>query len=116
MLNALASEILSNHASEELKKTWLPQIASGEKVVGVAITEPAAGTDAGGIRSTAVRKGDYYILNGEKSGISAVTMGDMFIIFAKTDVDGGSRGISAFVVPADLPGVGVKAMKIWAMC
>lgn len=111
MLNALASEILSNHASEDLKKTWLPQIASGEKVVGVAITEPAAGTDAGGIRSTAVRKGDHYILNGEKSGISAVTMGDMFIIFAKTDVEEGSRGISAFVVPADLPGVECKGYE-----
>lgn len=111
MLNALAAEILSNHASEDLKSTWLPKIASGEKVVGVAITEPAAGTDAGGIRSTAVRKGDHYILNGEKSGISAVTMGDMFIVFAKTDVDGGSRGISAFVVPADLPGVECKGYE-----
>ena len=49
MLNALASEIISNHATEAIKKTWLPQIASGEKIVGVAITEPSAGTDAGGI-------------------------------------------------------------------
>lgn len=108
MLNALASEIISNHATEELKKTWLPQIVSGEKVVGVAITEPAAGTDAGGILSTARRKGDHYILNGEKSGISAATIGDMFIVFAKTDLDAGSRGISAFIVPTDLPGVECK--------
>lgn len=111
MLNALAAEIISNHASEELKKTWLPQIASGEKIVGVAITEPAAGTDAGGITSTAVRKGDHYILNGEKSGISAATIGDMFIVFAKTNQNEGSRGISAFVVPTDLPGVECKGYE-----
>jgi cyclohexanecarboxyl-CoA dehydrogenase len=111
MLNALASEILSNHATEALKKTWLPQIASGEKIVGVAITEPAAGTDAGGILTTAIRKGDHYVLNGEKSGISAATIGDMFIVFAKTDLEGGSRGISAFVVPTDLPGVECKGYE-----
>lgn len=108
MLNALASEIIVNHATEEIKQTWLPLIASGEKVVGVAITEPSAGTDAGGIKATAVRKGDVYVLNGEKSGISAATIGDMFIVFAKTDPDKGSRGISAFIVPADLPGVECK--------
>lgn len=105
MLNALVAEIINAHASKSLKEAWLPKIASGEKVVGIAITEPAAGTDAGGILSTAVLKGDHYVLNGEKSGISAATIGDMFIIFAKTDQAGGNRGISAFIVPTDLPGV-----------
>lgn len=105
MLNALISEIISNHATENLKKTWLPQIASGDKIVGIAITEPAAGTDAAGIRSTAVHKGDRFILNGEKSGISVATIADAFIVFAKTDVNSGSKGISAFIIPADLPGV-----------
>ncbi|PZX07434.1 cyclohexanecarboxyl-CoA dehydrogenase [Psychrobacillus insolitus] len=108
MLNALASEIISNHATEAIKKTWLPQIASGEKIVGVAITEPSAGTDAGGILTTARLKGDHYILNGEKSGISAATIGDMFVVFAKTSPDLGSRGISAFIVPTDLDGVECK--------
>ncbi|PLT35393.1 acyl-CoA dehydrogenase family protein [Bacillus sp. V5-8f] len=108
MLNALVSEILANHATEELKKTWLPGIASGDKIMGIAITEPAAGTDAAGIRSTAVHKGNHYILNGEKSGISAATIADAFIVFAKTDREAGSRGISAFVVPSDLPGVECK--------
>lgn len=108
MLNALASEIITTHATEQLKKTWLPKIASGEKIVGVAITEPLAGTDAAGIRSTAVHKGDRYILNGEKSGISGATFGDAFIVFAKTDPNSGSKGISAFVVPSDLPGVECK--------
>ncbi|WP_249870396.1 acyl-CoA dehydrogenase family protein [Oceanobacillus saliphilus] len=105
MLNSLIGEIINNHAREELKQEWLPQIASGEKIVGIAITEPAAGTDAGGIQSTAIRKGDVYVLNGEKSGISVATAGDAFIIFAKTNPEAGNRGISAFIVPSDLPGV-----------
>ena len=54
MLNGLIGEILTQHASESLKQQWLPQIASGHKIVGIAITEPSAGTDAGGIKSTAV--------------------------------------------------------------
>ncbi|MDQ0219438.1 cyclohexanecarboxyl-CoA dehydrogenase [Peribacillus cavernae] len=111
MLNALVSEIIANHATGRLKKTWLPQIASGDKIVGIAITEPAAGSDVAGIRSTAIHKGNHYLLNGEKSGISAATIADAFIVFAKTDPDSGSRGISAFIVPADLPGVECKGYE-----
>ncbi|MCM3584667.1 acyl-CoA dehydrogenase family protein [Mesobacillus maritimus] len=111
MLNALISEILTNHATDQLKKTWLPEIANGNKIMGIAITEPAAGTDAAGIRSMAVHKGDKFILNGEKSGISVATIGDAFIVFAKTDPNLGSKGISAFVVPADLPGVECKGYE-----
>lgn len=111
MLNSLIGEIISIHGSEFLKQTWLPQIASGEKIVGIAITEPAAGTDAGGIQSTAVRKGDAYVLNGEKSGISVATVGDAFITFAKTDLEAGNRGISAFIVPSDLAGVECKGYE-----
>lgn len=111
MLNALIGEIINNHAREELKKEWLPKIASGEKIVGIAITEPSAGTDAGGIKTTAVHKGNVYVLNGEKSGISVATCGDAFVIFAKTEPELGNRGISAFIVPANLPGVECKGYK-----
>lgn len=111
MLNGLIGEIITNHARAELKQEWLPKIASGEKIVGIAITEPAAGTDAGGIKTTAVRKGDVYVLNGEKSGISVATCGDAFIIFAKTNPELGNRGISAFVVPSDLPGLEVRGYE-----
>lgn len=111
MLNGLIGEILSQHASDELKNEWLPQIASGEKIVGIAITEPSAGTDAGGIKSTAVRDGDEFILNGEKSGISVATCGDAFIVFAKTDPAQGNRGISAFLVPATAPGFEAKGYE-----
>ncbi|MGW9100409.1 acyl-CoA dehydrogenase family protein [Priestia megaterium] len=111
MLNALTAEIINNHAREELKQEWLPKISNGEKIVGIAITEPDAGTDASGIKTTAVRKGNRYILNGEKSGISAATVGDAFIVFAKTDPQLGNRGISAFIVLADLPGVECKGYE-----
>ncbi len=105
MLNALIAEILTNHASGEIKQEWLPHLANGEKVFGIALTEPAAGTDAGGIKSTAVHKGNKYILNGEKSGISVATVADAFVVFAKTAPELGNRGVSAFLIPADLPGV-----------
>lgn len=111
MLNSLIGEIINNHASDALKEKWLPQIASGESIIGIAITEPAAGTDAGGIKATAEKQGDVYILNGEKSGISVATEADAFIVFAKTDPEKGNRGISAFIVPADLPGLERKGYE-----
>ncbi|MFC2949693.1 acyl-CoA dehydrogenase family protein [Virgibacillus sediminis] len=111
MLNGLIGEIITNHADEHLKKEWLPEIASGNKILGIAITEPEAGTDAGGIRSTAVRDGDSYVLNGEKSGISVAVSADAFIVFAKTEPRKGNRGISAFIVPSDLPGVEGKGYE-----
>lgn len=111
MLNALIGEIIATHANEQLKQTWLPLIASGEKIVGIAITEPSAGTDAGGIKTTAVYKDGAYVLNGEKSGISVATSGDAFIIFAKTNPELGNRGISAFLVPAELEGLETKGYE-----
>ncbi|WP_260288623.1 acyl-CoA dehydrogenase family protein [Peribacillus aracenensis] len=111
MLNGLIGEIINNHAREELKQEWLPKIASGDAIVGIAITEPSAGTDAGGIKTTAVHKGNVFVLNGEKSGISVATVGDAFIIFAKTDTELGNRGISAFIVPANLSGVECKGYE-----
>lgn len=111
MLNGLVGEILAQHANVATKNEWLPQIANGEKIVGIAITEPSAGTDAGGIISTAVRDGDSYILNGEKSGISVATCGDAFLIFAKTDLAQGNRGISAFLVPSNFDGISTKGYE-----
>lgn len=111
MLNALIGEILSIHANNAIKSEWLPKIAQGKSIVGIAITEPQAGTDAGGIQSTAIRKGDHFILNGEKSGISVATVADAFILFAKTDPTAGNRGISAFLVPSDLPGVDCRGYE-----
>ncbi|WP_238554246.1 acyl-CoA dehydrogenase family protein [Geomicrobium sp. JCM 19038] len=79
MLNALIGEIIATHASEELKEEFLPVLASGEEIFGIAITEPDAGTDAAGIKTSAVDDGDVFVLNGEKSGISVATEADAFV-------------------------------------
>ncbi|MDR0905944.1 MAG: acyl-CoA dehydrogenase family protein [Oscillospiraceae bacterium] len=91
---------------EQLKK-YLPPIATGEKIMAFALTEPEAGSDAGGTRATAVRDGDYYVLNGRKTFITTAPVADWAIIYAKTDPSQGksSRGISAFIVDMKLPGV-----------
>ncbi|OUM88015.1 acyl-CoA dehydrogenase family protein [Parageobacillus thermoglucosidasius] len=104
-LCSLIGEILSKYASSELKKTWLPPFASGDKKFGIAVTEPGAGSDAAAIRTKAVRRGNSYIISGEKSGITLATVADAFIVFAKTEPELGARGVSAFLVPADLSGL-----------
>jgi cyclohexanecarboxyl-CoA dehydrogenase len=103
--NCLNGEILQ-HASESTKAAWLPGMARGERVVAIAVTEAGGGSDAANMRTRAVRHGDEYILNGEKSGISMVMPADAVVVFAKTSMDAGARGVSAFLVPTDLPGVG----------
>ncbi|MCB1475765.1 MAG: acyl-CoA dehydrogenase family protein [Rhodobiaceae bacterium] len=100
-----AGDLLGKHASESVKKAWLPPMAAGEKVVCVCLTEPHCGSDAAAIRTRAVRKGDKYILNGEKSAITLLMVGNAGIVFAKTDPDAGAKGVSAFLVPFDSPGV-----------
>lgn len=79
------------------------------KFAGFALTEPGAGSDAGGMRSTAVLDGDEYILNGTKTFITNGAISDVFVAFFKTSPEKGSRGISAFIVDADAPGVTVGA-------
>lgn len=92
--------------NEEQKKRYLPRVAKGEKIPVFALTEPGAGSDAGGTRTTAVQDGDYYILNGRKTFISGAPIADFAIVYAKTDSSQkGSRGISMFLMDMKLPGV-----------
>ena len=106
MLGALAADALSHHAeSEELKQEWLPRVASGEVTIGLALTEPHCGSDAASLTTRAVRDGDYYVITGEKSSTS-MQEGTAVILYAKTDPAAGPRGISAFLVPLDSPGLG----------
>jgi len=93
-------------ATEEQKKKWLPQLASGEKVIGIAMTEPEAGSDLQAVRTTAVREGESYVINGSKTFISNASHADLMIIVAKTDKSQGARGLSLFVaeVSDDTPG------------
>jgi cyclohexanecarboxyl-CoA dehydrogenase len=105
VMSCLVGDMIERAATLEAKKQWLPEIASGNKIVGIGVTEPDCGTDAAALKSVAVKKKDVYILNGEKSGGTLVMAADAMIILAKTDPDAGAKGVSAFLVPMDLPGV-----------
>jgi acyl-CoA dehydrogenase len=97
--------------SEELKSKVLPELASGECIGGFGLTEPGAGSDAGSMKSTAVRDGDSWVLNGEKAWITNAAYGRYFVVLAKTDPSAGHKGISAFLVPAETEGFSVGASE-----
>jgi len=98
-------------ANPELLARWLPGLASGEQVIGLCLTEPAAGSDMAAMQATAERRGDHYILNGEKSSVSFLHA-DVFYVFARTDPAAqGWRGISAFLIPRDCPGLSFRRWK-----
>jgi alkylation response protein AidB-like acyl-CoA dehydrogenase len=99
----VAPYILHN-GSEALKATYLPKMARGEMIGAIAMTEPGAGSDLQGVRTTAVRDGDHYLLNGSKTFITNGFMCDLVIVVAKTDPNAGSKGISLFVVDTAMPG------------
>ncbi len=101
-LNSMA---LLQWGTEEQKQRFLVPQARGEKYAGFALTEPGYGSDVANMVSTARREGDKYILNGEKMWISLATKGHHFLFFAKTDTSAGSRGITAFIITNDMPGV-----------
>ncbi len=90
--------------TEEQKKRLLPILCSGEKLASFALTEPQAGSDAAAMRTTAVKKGDKYIINGQKTFITNGGVADVYSIFALTRPDAGIHGISAFLVDKDFPG------------
>ena len=104
--NSLGAGPLLYCGTEEQKKKYLPPVARGEKLLVFALTEPGAGSDAGGTRTTAVADGDYFRLNGRKTFISGAPFSDYAIVYAKTDTaQKGSRGISMFIMDMRLPGV-----------
>jgi len=106
--NSLGGGPLMLAGSEEQKMEYLPPVARGEKILVFGLTEPGAGSDAGGTVTTAVKDGDDYILNGRKTFISGAPFADHCIVFAKTDpTQKGSRGISMFIMDMKLPGVSV---------
>ena len=105
-VNALAAEPILLAGSETQKQQWLPRLAQGE-FASFALTEPGAGSDAAGIRTSAVRQGDGYVLNGSKMWISNASLASFFVVFAKTDPAAGHKGISTFIVERDSPGLTV---------
>lgn len=103
VVNAVMFGELTPLMTESVKSTWTPRIATGSPF-GFTLTEPAAGSDAGSIRSTAVKDGEEYVLNGEKASVTYAGLADVAIAFARTGGPG-PKGISAFIVPWDAPGI-----------
>ncbi|MBI5117243.1 acyl-CoA dehydrogenase family protein [Candidatus Poribacteria bacterium] len=92
-------------ACDELKERWFPGLMTGDKVIGLCLTEPNAGSDLGALQTTASRDGDVYILNGEKNSVSFLNA-DVFYVFARTTPgSSGYRGISAFLMPRETEGL-----------
>ncbi len=106
--NSLGSGSLLYYGSEEQKKKYIPMLASGEKKICFALTEPGAGSDAGGMITRAVEDGDSYVLNGRKCFISGAPVSDYAVVYARTNPNlKGSKGISMFIVDLKLPGVSI---------
>jgi alkylation response protein AidB-like acyl-CoA dehydrogenase len=95
---------ISHLATPEQKQRWLPGLVSGELISAIAMTEPGAGPDLQGIRTTAVDKGDHYVLNGSKTFISNGIMSDLVVVVARTNPDAGHQGISLLVVERGMDG------------
>ncbi|WP_028781820.1 acyl-CoA dehydrogenase family protein [Thalassobacillus devorans] len=97
--------------NEEQKQKYLPDMASGKKIGAFALTEPEAGSNAANLKTTAVKKGDKYILNGTKHYITNATEADVFTVMAVTDSSKGAKGITSFIVEKDFPGFQVGAIE-----
>ena len=104
---SVGSEPILLFGTEEQKRRWLPSLATGELVGAFALTEPASGSDAASLKTSARRDGDRYVLNGTKVFITTIGRAGLYIVFARTGPDERAAGVSAFVVPADAPGVRV---------
>jgi alkylation response protein AidB-like acyl-CoA dehydrogenase len=102
--NALGSYPIIIYGTEEQKRKYLPDIASGKKLAAFGLTEPTAGSDAGGIQTTAKKTGDHYVLNGTKQWITNGEEADTYIVIALTDKSRGARGASAFIVEKGMEG------------
>src|SRR5689334_10533213 len=104
LFNDMIVPYLVASANEEQKQRWFPRLASGELIAAIAMSEPGAGSDLQGIRTTAVDAGDHYVLNGSKTFISNGILADLVVVVAKTDPDAGHKGISLLVVERGMEG------------
>lgn len=116
--NSLVCAPLLAYGSEDLKRAWLPKLASGEALGAYALTEPHAGSDAAALSCTAVRDGDSWVLNGTKMWITTGTQCDVLLLFARTDKGAPkAKGISAFIIPRNTPGLSAgKAENKLGIC
>ncbi|SEA10772.1 acyl-CoA dehydrogenase family protein [Microbulbifer marinus] len=100
----IAVPYIVNYGSEEQKQKYLPKCISGEIITAIAMTEPGTGSDLQNVRTTAIKNGDHYVLNGSKTFITNGQMADLVIVVAKTNPDEGATGVSLLLVETDLPG------------
>ena len=110
----IVAPYIVNYGSAEMKRRFLPKMISGEMIGAIAMTEPGAGSDLQGVKTTAVRDGDHYVINGSKTFITNGFLSDLVIVVAKTDPAGGAKGTSLIVVEAGTPGFskGRKLKKV----
>ena len=106
-MQGLGTGAISLFGTAQQKSDWLPLTRSGQAIAGFALTEPHSGSDVANSTMTATREGDDYVLNGEKTWISNGGIADIYTVFARTGEKDGAGGLSAFVVPANLPGLNV---------
>jgi alkylation response protein AidB-like acyl-CoA dehydrogenase len=102
--NEIVAPYLLNYGTDTQKQKYLPQLASGEMIGAIAMSEPAAGSDLQGVKSTAIRQGDHFVLNGSKTFITNGWHADLVIVVAKTNPDAGAKGTSLLLVERGMPG------------
>ncbi|SSW63723.1 Acyl-CoA dehydrogenase [Achromobacter veterisilvae] len=106
LLASLNGQILAQHGRPDVARPWLARLTRGEALLAIALTEPRGGSDAANLRLRVERAGDHYVLNGEKASISAADQADAAVVFGRSGtVESGARGVTALLVPLDLPGI-----------
>ncbi len=109
--NSVASYPILTWGTDEQKRNYLPEMASGRLLGAFALTEPQAGSDAANLKTRAVRDGDHYVLNGVKAWCTNGPVADVVVVMAVTDPEQGSRGITAFIVEKDFPGFNIGSIE-----
>lgn len=104
-MQGLGSGAITLHGNDAQKREYLPRVASGQALAAFALSEPGSGSDVAAMACSARRDGDHYVLDGEKSWISNGGIADFYVVFARTGEEPGARGLSAFLVDADTPGL-----------
>lgn len=99
--NSIVAPYILHYGSEEQKRKWLPKMATGELIGAIAMTEPGAGSDLQGIRTSAVKDGNHYLINGSKTFITNGQLANLIIVVTKTDPSGGAKGTSLIVIETD---------------
>ena len=113
LLASLNGQILSHHGAPEVVEAVARALTAGEALFAIALTEPRGGSDAANLRLRIERDGGDYVLNGEKTSISAADQADAAVVFGRTgSVESGAQGVTALLVPMDLPGVTPQPLRL----